>query len=128
MKYVYWGTTTLLALMMAGSGTLYFVSDTAAQTFAALGFPDYFRVELGVAKIVGAVALVVPLPRSVKEWTYAGFAISIVSAVIAHTAVGDPASAIVPPIVAFGLLVASYISYHRYARAAATPSPATSDA
>jgi hypothetical protein len=117
MKYVYWGTTALLALLMAASGTMYFVSDGAAQTFARLGFPDYFRVELGIAKLLGAGALVVPLPRSVKEWTYAGFTISFVSAVIAHVAAGDPISAIGPPVGAFGLLVGSYISYHQYARA-----------
>jgi uncharacterized membrane protein len=122
MKYLYWGTTLLLALMMVASGIMYFVSEAAAQTFAELGFPDYFRVELGIAKIVGAVALVVPLPRAVKEWTYAGFTISFVSAVIAHAAAGDPVSAMAAPIGAFGLLVASYVSYHQYARAAETSS------
>jgi uncharacterized membrane protein len=115
-KYVYWGTTALLALMMIGSGTMYFVAEGAAETFARLGFPDYFRVELGIAKILGAVALLAPVPRAVKEWTYAGFTISFVSAVVAHAAVGDPASALVPPVVALALLIASYATYHTYAR------------
>ena len=118
MKYLYWGTTALLALLMAASGTMYFVSEGAAQTFARLGFPDYFRVELGIAKLLGAVALVTPVPRAVKEWTYAGFAISFVSAVVAHAAVGDPVTALLPPIVAFGLLAASYVGYHQHAQAA----------
>jgi hypothetical protein len=127
-KYVYWGTTALLALMMAGSGTMYFVAEGAAETFAKLGFPDYFRVELGIAKILGAVALVAPVPRAVKEWTYAGFTISFVSALIAHAAVGDPVSALIPPAIALGLLVASYATYHSYARASAGDAPGAADA
>ena len=120
MKYLYWGTTALLALMMAGSGTMYFVAENASQTFAELGFPDFFRIELGIAKLLGAAALLVPLPRSVKEWTYAGFGISFVSAIIAHLAVGDPVTDVVPPIVASVLLVVSYATYHTHRRASAT--------
>ncbi|MFO8100023.1 MAG: DoxX family protein [Salinibacter sp.] len=125
MKYLYWGTTALLALMMAGSGTMYFVAENASQTFAELGFPDYFRIELGIAKLLGAAALVLPLPRSVKEWTYAGFGISFISAIIAHLAVGDPVADVVPPIVASALLVTSYVTYHTYRRAPAAPVPET---
>ncbi len=120
-KYVYWGSTVLFALMMAGSGTMYFVSENMAAKFAQLGFPDYFRIELGIAKLLGAVALLTPLPRSVlartvKEWTYAGFTISIVSAMIAHAASGDPATALLLPGVAFVLVATSYTTYHQYYR------------
>jgi hypothetical protein len=120
-KYAYWGSTVLFALMMAGSGTMYFVSENMAAKFAQLGFPDYFRIELGIAKLLGAGALVTPLPRSVlartvKEWTYAGFTISIVSAMIAHTASGDPATALLLPGVAFVLVATSYTTYHQYYR------------
>lgn len=114
IKYVYWTATVLLALMMAGSGTLYFVSEAAAQTFADLGFPDYFRVELGIAKIAGAFALLIPLPRWIKEWTYAGFTISFISAIIAHLAAGDPVASVVPPIVALLILATSYTTYRRF--------------
>ena len=120
-KYVYWGSTVLFALMMAGSGTMYFVSENMAAKFAQLGFPDYFRIELGIAKLLGAVALLTPLPRSVlartvKEWTYAGFTISIVSAMIAHAAAGDPATALLLPGGAFVLVATSYTTYHQYYR------------
>lgn len=113
-KTVYWGTTGLVALFVIFSGTMYFVADAPAQSFDRLGFPDYFRIQLGIAKIVGGVALLTPLPRWLKEWTYAGFVIDFVSAIIAHAAVGDPASTMVLPTVALGLLMASYVSYHRY--------------
>ena len=63
----------------------------AAHAFARLGFPTAsFRVELSVAKIAGVIVLLIPtFPARLKEWAYAGFAIDLVSALIAHFAVGD---------------------------------------
>jgi uncharacterized membrane protein len=125
-KYVYWGTTGLIALYVLFSGVMYFVADAPAESFERLGFPDYFRIQLGIAKLVGGVALLVPLPRWLKEWTYAGFTIDFGSALIAHIAVGDPAVAAVLPVVSLVLLMVSYVSYHRYVLEASdsdTPEP-----
>lgn len=127
MKYLYWGSTILLALFMAAAGTMYFVAGAPAETFDQLGFPDFLRVELGIAKLLGALALVTPVPRSVKEWTYAGFTITFVSAFLAHFMAGDPASALVPPVVAFVLALTSYVTYHGYYRVPADASSATPD-
>jgi len=113
-KYVYWGATGLVAILMLFSGVMYFVAEAPAATFERLGFPDYFRIQLGIAKLVGGLALLVPLPRWVKEWTYAGFTIDLGSAFIAHLAVGDPGSTLVMPVVGFLLLMVSYASYHQY--------------
>jgi uncharacterized membrane protein len=113
-KYVYWGSTGLVTLFMLFSGVMYFIADAPAESFERLGFPDYFRIQLGIAKLVGGVALLVPLPRWLKEWTYAGFTIDLVSALIAHLAVGDPVSTIVVPVVLVAVLMVSYGSYHRY--------------
>lgn len=112
-KYLYWGSTGLVALLALASGALYFVQPPT-ETFAHLGFPDYFRIQLGIAKLVGGVALLVPLPRWLKEWTYAGFAIDFGSALIAHLAVGDPLTSAVTPMVALIIFLMSYMSYHRY--------------
>ena len=60
-----------------------------AEAFSQLGFPAYFRVELALAKFLGVVVLLAPVPARLKEWTYAGFAITLVSALIAHLSVGD---------------------------------------
>ena len=114
-KYVYWGSTGLVALFMLFSGVMYFVADASADSFERLGFPDYFRIQLGVAKLVGGVALLVPLPRWMKEWTYAGFTIDLTSALIAHLAVGDPVSTIIAPVVLLLALMVSYGSYRQYA-------------
>ncbi len=60
-----------------------------AEAFRHLGFPDYSRVELSCAKFIGIVVLLAPVPARLKEWAYAGFAFTLVSALIAHLAVGD---------------------------------------
>src|SRR4030095_14669852 len=58
--------------------------------FVHLGFPSYFKVELTVAKILGVLALLIPaVPVKVKEFAYAGFAITLMSASIAHFGRGD---------------------------------------
>jgi putative oxidoreductase len=72
-----------------------FFSLTHAADFAALGFPNYFRIELSVAKIIGAVILLFPqTPMRTKEWVYAGFGITMLSAFLAHICSGDPLSKI----------------------------------
>ena len=83
----YWTFTVLFCLEM--SFTAYYellVLPQAAAAFTRLGFPaGYFRVELSWAKVVGVLALLVPMvPARLKEWAYAGFAINLVSAMIAH--------------------------------------------
>lgn len=113
-KYLYWGSTILIALFAAFSGTMYFLADAPAETIERLGYPDYFRSLLGAGKIVGAVALLAPLPRWLKEWTYAAFTIDFTMALISHAVVGDPVSALIMPVVALALLWTSYAAYHRY--------------
>ena len=88
----YWIVTALFCLEM--SFTAYYELlrlPEAAQAFTRLGFSAAaFRVELSWAKVAGVVALLLPmLPARVKEWAYAGFAINLGSALIAHISVGD---------------------------------------
>ncbi|MBS1603481.1 MAG: DoxX family protein [Bacteroidetes bacterium] len=72
-----------------------YYSYSHAGDLAKLGFPDYFRIELVCAKILGAAALLLPFtPNRVKEWVYAGFVIAMVSALVAHISSGEPAGKI----------------------------------
>ncbi|MFO8232438.1 MAG: DoxX family protein [Longimonas sp.] len=118
--YAYWISTGLLSLMMAGSAYMYFTSPDIAASFENLGFPAYFRIELGIAKLLGVVALLAPVPHFLKEWAYFGFIVSFVSAFIAHTAVGDPVMARMMPLVALTILAVSYMTY-RNRRSAEAP-------
>src|SRR6201999_2075920 len=86
---VYWMVTALFCVQMSFTAYAELRLPQVADAFAHLGFPDYFRVELSWAKLAGVVLLLAPVPPRVKEWAYAGFAIDLASALIAHVAVGD---------------------------------------
>lgn len=113
MKITYWITTGIFSAMMLFSATMYFISPQMAQTFEHLGFPDYFRIELGIAKIVGVLLLLAPFTGRLKEWVYAGFTINMISGSIAHTAAGDPISAVLTPLVLLGILTISYVTLQK---------------
>jgi hypothetical protein len=85
----FWIATALFCLQMAFTAYAQLRLPQVAEQFTHLGFPGWFRVELSWAKLLGAVLLLAPAPPRLKEWAYAGFAIDIVSAVVAHMAVGD---------------------------------------
>ena len=86
---VYWIVTALFCLQMSFTAYAQLRLPQVAEAFTHLGFPDYFRVELSWAKLLGVVLLLAPVPARLKEWAYAGFAIDLASALIAHFAVGD---------------------------------------
>ncbi len=85
----YWIATALFCLQMSFTAYAELRLPQVAAAFTHLGFPDFFRVELSWAKVLGVVMLLSPVPARLKEWAYAGFAIDIGSALIAHFSVGD---------------------------------------
>jgi hypothetical protein len=109
----YWTATAIVALLMAFSAFAYFTNPMVKQGFVHLGFPDYFRVELAIAKIIGVVLLLTPLNKRIKEWVYAGFTITFVSAFISHVASGDPVQNVVMPLLFLVPLALSYFTYHK---------------
>ena len=112
----FWIFTALFCLEMAF--TAYYelrMLPAAAQAFTRLGFPaPFFRVELSWAKVVGIVVLLLPMiPARAKEWAYAGFAINLVSALIAHFCIHDRVAAIVPSSITSVLWGFSYFFWRR---------------
>ena len=85
----YWIVTALFCLQMSFTAYAQLRLPQVAEAFTHLGFPAYFRVELAFAKLLGVLLLLAPAPPRLKEWAYAGFAINLVSALIAHFSVGD---------------------------------------
>ena len=85
----FWIVTALFCLQTGFTAYAQLRLPQVAEAFTHLGFPDYFRVELTCAKLLGVVLLLAPMPARIKEWAYAGFAITLGSALIAHLAVGD---------------------------------------
>jgi DoxX-like family len=85
----FWTVTALFCLQIGFTAYAQLHLPQVAAAFMHLGFPDYFRVELALAKVLGVVLLLAPVPARLKEWAYAGFAITLGSALIAHLSVGD---------------------------------------
>jgi hypothetical protein len=85
----FWITTVLFCLQIGFTAYAQLQLPQVATAFAHLGFPAYFRVELSWAKFFGVAVLLLPVPARLKEWAYAGFAITLGSALIAHLSVGD---------------------------------------
>jgi DoxX-like protein len=112
----YWIVTALFCLeMMFTAYYELWVLPQAAQAFTRLGFPaGYFRAELSWAKVVGVLALLIPMvPARLKEWAYAGFAINLVSAVIAHSSIHDRPAAFAPSSITSVLWILSYYFWRR---------------
>jgi hypothetical protein len=89
MVISFWIATALFCLQMGFTAYAQLRLPEVAAAFIHLGFPAYFRVELSWAKLFGVVLLLAPVPARLKEWAYAGFAITLGSALIAHFSVGD---------------------------------------
>jgi hypothetical protein len=85
----FWIASGLFCLQMSFTAYAELRLPQVAAAFTHLGFPAYFRVELSWAKLFGVALLLLPVPARLKEWAYAGFAIDLGSALIAHLALGD---------------------------------------
>jgi uncharacterized membrane protein YphA (DoxX/SURF4 family) len=116
IKIVYWISTALVAFMMVLAAWSYLTNSQIKQAFIHLGFPGYFRIELAIAKIAGAIVLLAPFKTRIKDWAYAGFTIVFVSALIAHISSGDPASVYIMPAIFLLILFVSYISHLKLIR------------
>src|SRR6266446_5353349 len=90
----FWIVTALFCLQMSFTAYAQLRFPQVSEAFTHLGFPAYFRVELSWAKLLGVVLLLAPVPARLKEWAYAGFAIDLGSALIAHLSVGDGPAAV----------------------------------
>ena len=116
---VYWIATALFCLQMGFTAYAQLSLPQLAEMFTHLGFPDYFRVELSWAKLLGVALLLAPVTARLKEWAYAGFVFDLAGAMYSGLAVGDPLAQWLPVLVVFGLIAVSYHLSHKRAETAA---------
>ena len=108
-KIIYWISTIWLASGMLASGLQQiFHAKAFVDMLDHLGYPLYFLYILGVWKILGVVAILVPHFKQVKEWAYAGFFLAMSGAVFSHIALGDPIVEVVPSLVLLTLTLVSW--------------------
>lgn len=109
-RVMYWGSTGLLAALSIFAGFTYLTAaPDAVSGFAHVGYPQQLRVMLGIAKLSGAIALVVPGFPMLKEWAYAGFTFAWIAAFVAHYLARDGATTALP-LVLLVLLGVSYVT------------------
>jgi uncharacterized membrane protein YphA (DoxX/SURF4 family) len=91
-KIIYWVATLWLSLGMVSTGIVQIIHmDEEVQKMSTLGYPVYFLTIIGIWKIIGVIAVLVPKFPLVKEWAYAGFFFLMSGAIFTHLAVGDEA-------------------------------------
>jgi hypothetical protein len=105
----YWTTTALAVTSLLVGGLAYLSRvDEVVENLASLGYPGYLLTILGVCKIVAGTVIAAPRFPRLKEWAYAGVAVNLLGAAISHAATGHPAAKIAPPLIAFGVTMASW--------------------
>jgi len=92
-KIIYWIATIWLSLGMVSTGIVQLIKmeEEVAKITGVLGYPAYILILLGVWKLLGVIAILIPKYPLVKEWAYAGFIFVMTGAIYSHFAVGDPA-------------------------------------
>ena len=109
-KIVFWGATALVAIEALYGAFTYLTTDPhAVENFRHVGYPQQLRVLLGIAKLAGAITLVVPRLPKLKEWAYAGFTFTWIAATVAHYLAGDGAVTYMP-VALIGFLAVSYVT------------------
>jgi hypothetical protein len=106
----YWVTTIFVTLILGISGAMSIAHAPPLMKYLRhLGYPEYFANILGVGKAIGLLVFLVPGMPRFKEWAYAGFSITILSACYSHFCSGDRLLAL-EPLLTFTALVASYFT------------------
>ena len=111
-KILYWIFTALAAafMLMASIPDVLQISEAVA-VFTHLGYPTYLLPFIGIAKILGVVAVLVPGFPRLKEWAYAGLVFDLIGALYSHISVGDPPSSWVFVVIGLVLVGGSYVFY-----------------
>ena len=112
-KITYWIATIWLSLGMVSTGVVQLLKlkgngPGSLESMTHLGYPVYFVTLLGIAKILGVIALLIPKFPLLKEWAYAGFFFMMSGAIFTHIAAGNSISEIFPSLLLLILTVVSW--------------------
>jgi uncharacterized membrane protein YphA (DoxX/SURF4 family) len=109
-KIIYWATTSFLAFGMLAQGfaQIFHAKGYVDMIIVHLGYPSYFLNIIGVWKILGVIAILIPRFPLLKEWAYAGFFFVMSGALISHITSGDPISDLAPASVLLIVIVVSW--------------------
>lgn len=114
-KILFWVFNILFFLVMFGSGVqaLLKTAEELKGIHDGLGYPVYFIPFIGLAKMLGAVAILVPGYPRLKEWAYAGLTFDLIAATYSLYCVPPPQGAWYFMFIFLALAAAAYIYYHK---------------
>jgi hypothetical protein len=113
-KIIYWATTLIIFLFDTVMPALTSHTELAIEGIRHLGYPDYFRIQLTIFKVIGGLLLIIPqVPARFKEWAYVGFGISFISAFVGHAVVDGVNGQTFFPLIILAVLIVSYTFYHK---------------
>jgi hypothetical protein len=115
-KIIYWIATLWLALGMVSTGLVQLfkvkaegaVAPPGVYGITQLGYPVYFLTILGVWKLLGVIAVLIPKFPILKEWAYAGFFFAMSGAIFSHIASGNSVNELFPSLLLLTLTVVSW--------------------
>jgi len=109
-RIAYWGATALVGIATLFAAFTYLTAaPEAVENFRHVGYPQQLRVLLGVAKLAGAIVLLLPRLPMLKEWAYAGFTFMWIAATVAHYLAGDKPLFLLP-VALIAVLTVSYVT------------------
>lgn len=109
-KIIYWVATLFLSMgMLAGGIQQMLQIGGYTEIVTRLGYPLYMLSIIGIWKILGVIAILLPKAPLLKEWAYAGFFFTMTGAAISHVAMKEPFVEAVPSII---LLIAVIVSWY----------------
>ena len=116
-KIIYWIATIWLSLGMLSTGMVQLfrmkaegaVAPPGVDGIIRLGYPVYFLTILGVWKMLGVIAILIPKFPLLKEWAYAGFFFVMSGAIFSHIASGDSVTATLPALL---LIILTFVSWY----------------
>lgn len=108
-KIIYWIATVWLALGMVSTGIVQLIQmEEEVENFASIGYPTYLMTILGIWKLLGVIAVLIPKFPILKEWAYAGFFFAMSGAAISHMVSGHGAQELFGPLLLLALTVISW--------------------
>ena len=121
LNLAYWIITALFSAFMIFSsiGGITLMPEAVAMLHDHLGYPLYFIKFLSVCKLIGAIAILLPMvPARVKEWAYFGFFLDLITGMYSFIALGDPASQWAGMVIFIAILGVAHWLHHKRLKAA----------
>lgn len=111
-RIIYWIATIWLALGMVSTGAVQLshmkTGAGGEDSIRELGYPTYLLTLLGIWKLLGVIAVLIPKFPLLKEWAYAGFFFAMTGAIFSHIASGNGFGEIFPSLLLFVLTIVSW--------------------